>query len=107
MNVAMTGHPGVHNSTELEIGTVMTVDSITIPAEVSVSNEEYPRVVEVAEDPTPDHHLAETADVTDPLLVVMVDAVVVVVVTTILTIMVTTGTVPNVISATSQNDMSA
>ena len=111
-NVGMTGHLGVHHSsTELEIGTVMTVDSITIPAEVSVSSAEYPRVVEVeveevAEDPTPDHHLAETADVTDPLLGVMVDAVVVVVVTTILTIMVTTGTVPNVISATSQNDMS-
>jgi len=110
MSVGMTGHLGMLLSEELEIGTVMTVDSITIPAEVSVSSAEYPRVVEVeveevAEDPTPDHHLAETADVTDPLLVVMVDAVVVVV-TTILTIMVTTGTVPNVISATSQNDMS-
>ena len=111
MSVGMTGHLGMLLSEELEIGTVMTVDSITIPAEVSVSSAEYPRVVEVeveevAEDPTLDLLLAETADVTDPLLVVMVDAVVVVVVTTILTIMVTTGTVPNVISATSQNDMS-
>ena len=111
MSVGMTGHLGMLLSEELEIGTVMTVDSITIPAEVSVSNAEYPRVVEVAEDPTPDHHLAETADVTDPLLGVMVaamvDAVVVVVVTTILTIMVTTGIAPHATSVTLLKGMSA
>ena len=123
MNVAMTGHPGVHNSTELEIGTVMTVDSITIPAEVSVSSAEYPRVMEVevaevAEDPTLDLLLAEI-EVIDPLLVVMVaveaavmvapmaDVVVEAVGATTITIMVTTGIAPHAISATLLKGMSA
>ena len=44
---------------------------------------------------------------TDPLLVVMVDAVVVVVVTTILTIMVTTGIAPHATSVTLLKGMSA
>ena len=122
MSVGMTGHLGMLLSEELEIGTVMTVDSITIPAEVSVSSAEYPRVVEVgvvevAEDPTLDLLLAEI-EVTDLLLVVMVavEAAVMVaamvdvaaaVVATTITIMVTTGIAPHVISATLLKGMSA
>jgi len=121
MSVGMTGHLGMLLSEELEIGTVMTVDSITIPAEVSVSSAEYPRVVEVevaevAEDPTLDLLLAEI-EVTDPLLVVMVavavmvaamaDVVVEAVGATTITIMVTTGIAPHAISATLLKGMSA
>jgi len=87
-------------SEEQAIGTVMTVGSTTMPAEVSVSSARSPRVVEeteeveeVGDDPAPDLHLADVEG-PDPLLVVTVVA------TTMLTIMVTTGSAPSVNSAT-------
>jgi len=84
---------------ERAIGTVMTVGSTTMPAEVSVSSVGSPRAEAEAEaegvegGPAPDLHLADVEG-PGPLPVVTVVAI------TMLTIVVTTGNALSVFSAT-------